>query len=389
MTFKPTLQYARHNFWILSKKHSEPWWARVLATGMLGLWMGFFITVLCVLMGFVSVYTRDNFTIIKLLIFILLGVRDGLIDGMAIAYVMLLLLRGVEWLFSADFLQRISAAQDWRYGTVLATTTLLAVAIGLIFGTGLIGLMETGDFWFGSSHHGPEMHMHTVMFLALAVVTNLLWWRFRLRQQRLRHQAAEAQQRLLQAQIEPHFLFNTLANVQSLMDHDPPRARQLLDGFTEYLRVSLGQLRSAQSTLAAELEMVRNYLQLMKLRMEERLDFVINANDEACNATLPTLLLQPLIENAIKHGLEPKIEGGIVRITAQVQAGRLHIRVADDGLGLDGPSRSLRRGNGVALDNLRERLRTRYATNATLTLSANNDGMGACAMIDIPYESKP
>lgn len=377
-----TLEDAWSNFWILRKQHREPWWARMIVATRLGLLMVLFMMSATLLMVLAVDPSHERLTD---RIFWYLELRDASFEGFSSAYVILSVQWSVERLLSGSFLKRISAAQDWRYGIALALITAIGVAGGLMLGVGLIGLMETGQLWFGQ---GPSMHWHTLWFLVVVAAINVLMWRVRLRQQRLRHQANEAQLRMLQAQIEPHFLFNTLANVQSLMDHDLPRARQLLDGFTDYLRASLAQMRNAESTLTTELDMARNYLQLLKLRMEERLDFVIETNEEVGNATLPTLLLQPLIENAIKHGLEPKVAGGTVRIAAQLMAGRVHIRIADDGMGLDGPSRSLRRGTGVALDNLRERLRTRYAANASFTLTANADGTGACALLDLPYESK-
>jgi len=216
----------------------------------------------------------------------------------------------------------------------------------------------------------------------VVATANWFWWRLRLKQDRLLHQATEARLRLLQAQIEPHFLFNTLANVHSLMERDTPRARQMLETFTDYLRASLIQLRHTDTTLAVELEMIRSYLSLMQIRMEERLRFEIDASAEALAATLPTLLLQPLVENAIEHGLEPKVEGGRVCIRARVIDGRLDICVADDGLGVDAPRRIRRQGNGMALANIQERLRTRYGGNATLTLMPQ--AVGTQASLSLP-----
>jgi hypothetical protein len=383
---KMILEDAWNNFWMLRKKRNEPWWARFVVAIRLGLGMSLFmlVTYSIMMLAVYKIYSSPepfDFT------FLYLALRDCTFEGFSIAFIFVLLLRGVELLLPDSFLKRISATQDWRYGVILSAITAIGVGAGIVLGVGLIGLMESGKFWFGGESH---FSLHTVWFLTVVAGINLLWWRVRLRQQKLRHQASEAQLRLLQAQIEPHFLFNTLANVQSLMDYDVVGARQLLEGFTDYLRSSLGQLRHAESTLATELEMARNYLQLMQLRMKERLEFAIDASEEACKAALPTLLLQPLIENAIQHGLEPKVEGGAVRIEAKMQADRLQIRITDDGMGLDAPSRSLRRGNGMALTNLRERLHTRYGALASLTLTASTAGdAGTCALLDLPYESKP
>jgi hypothetical protein len=357
---KMILEDAWNNFWMLRKKRNEPWWARFVVAIRLGLGMSLFmlVTYSIMMLAVYKIYSSPepfDFT------FLYLALRDCTFEGFSIAFIFVLLLRGVELLLPDSFLKRISATQDWRYGVILSAITAIGVGAGIVLGVGLIGLMESGKFWFGGESH---FSLHTVWFLTVVAGINLLWWRVRLRQQKLRHQASEAQLRLLQAQIEPHFLFNTLANVQSLMDYDVVGAR--------------------------ELEMARNYLQLMQLRMKERLEFAIDASEEACKAALPTLLLQPLIENAIQHGLEPKVEGGAVRIEAKMQADRLQIRITDDGMGLDAPSRSLRRGNGMALTNLRERLHTRYGALASLTLTASTAGdAGTCALLDLPYESKP
>ena len=138
--------------------------------------------------------------------------------------------------------------------------------------------------------------------------------------------ANEAQLRLLQGQMEPHFLFNTLANVISLIDADAPRAKHMLEALTDYLRASLGGLRHDDSTLAAELDLARRYLELMQTRMGDRLRFEIDVDEALGRAALMPLVLQPLIENAVKHGLEPQVDGGTVRVTAT--------RIAVDGAGL-------------------------------------------------------
>jgi sensor histidine kinase YesM len=220
------------------------------------------------------------------------------------------------------------------------------------------------------------------VFLLCVLGANWAWWRSRLRQKALRQEAAEAQLRLLQGQIEPHFLFNTLANVQSLMDVDAPRAKQMLEAFSDYLRAGLTQLRQVDTTLGAELDMAQTYLELMQIRMLDRLNFSIEAGPEARAARLPTLLLQPLVENAIHHGLEPKVEGGRVSIRATLADGRLEVSVVDDGMGLDAPRRSLRGGTGMAVENLRARLQTRYGDAASFTLAPLE--CGTQATLDLP-----
>jgi sensor histidine kinase YesM len=161
----------------------------------------------------------------------------------------------------------------------------------------------------------------------------------------------------------------------------------MLETFSGYLRAGLSQLRQTDSTLGAELEMARSYLSLLQIRMEERLRFRIDASAEARAALMPTLMLQPLVENAIHHGLEPKLDGGSVVVSAEVRAGRLEVRVSDDGMGLQAglPSRRLRPGAGMALANLRSRLQTRFGADASLVLRAGAAG-GAEAVLELPWQ---
>ncbi|MBI3155078.1 MAG: histidine kinase [Burkholderiales bacterium] len=195
--------------------------------------------------------------------------------------------------------------------------------------------------------------------------------------------ALEAQLKLLQAQMEPHFLFNTLAGVQTLIDTEPDRAKRMLESFTDYLRATVGSLRTEDSTLAAELALADAYLALMRERMEDRLRYTVQADEGLQHARLPALMLQPLVENAIQHGLEPKVEGGTVRIGARRDGDALLVEVCDDGRGPEAPPR--RGGHGVALDNLRQRLRGRWGDAASLTLAPA--APGTRATLRIPLEA--
>ncbi|OYU93561.1 MAG: hypothetical protein CFE45_20720 [Burkholderiales bacterium PBB5] len=195
----------------------------------------------------------------------------------------------------------------------------------------------------------------------------------------------EARLQLLQAQIEPHFLFNTLATVHSLMGHDTDRAQRMLEHFIDYLRGALGQLREGQATVASELALAETYLALMAQRMDDRLRYQVQASDAARAQPLPPLLLQPLIENAIRHGLEPSLHGGQVLVQAHCEGRRLRLSVRDTGVGLHAPRRpgpAGQTGNGIALANIRERLATRYGTSATLQLLDAEPG--TLAVLDLP-----
>jgi LytS/YehU family sensor histidine kinase len=146
---------------------------------------------------------------------------------------------------------------------------------------------------------------------------------------------AEARLQLLQAQIEPHFLFNSLAHVLSLIEADPPQARALLEHFVDCLRASLGGLRQPSHTLGDELRLVRAYLQVQGHRMGDRLRVHWDVPDKLPTLPPPALLRQPLVENALQHGLEPALDGGSLWISARKQGQGWHLSVRDDGLGLD------------------------------------------------------
>ncbi len=185
-------------------------------------------------------------------------------------------------------------------------------------------------------------------------------------------QLMQAQMRMLQAQIEPHFLFNTLATIQSLIGRSPEKANLMMDNFIAYLRQSLSASRAQEGTVKQEFDLLRHYLELLKIRMGDRLQFELDVADDLGSAPLAPMLLQPIVENAIKHGLEPKVEGGMVRVSAQRDGARMVLSVADNGLGFSDHADSS--GEGVGLTNLRERLAVLYDGQATLTVAEANPG---------------
>ena len=197
----------------------------------------------------------------------------------------------------------------------------------------------------------------------------------------------EAHLRLLQAQIEPHFLFNTLANLRSLITIDPPRALAMLDRFNDYLRATLTVTRAGQGTLKEEFTLLENYLGLLQIRMGERLAFELDLPAELENMPLPPMLLQPLVENAVKHGLEPKIDGGRVRIDARAEGGMLRLSVADTGLGLGNAVPTEREGEGgsLGLRNVRGRMHAIYGDSATLNIADQASG-GVLAELRLPLQ---
>lgn len=198
-------------------------------------------------------------------------------------------------------------------------------------------------------------------------------------------QMVQAQMRLLQAQIEPHFLFNTLANIQSLIARSPDKAALMMDNFIAYLRESLSASRAQQGTLKQEFDLLKHYLDLIKIRMAERLEYDLNLAPELGNVALAPMLLQPLVENAIKHGLEPKIEGGRVVVRAYQRDNSVMISVEDNGLGFADNADSA--GSGVGLANLRERIAVLYDGQARLEItdlgSSTNQGTRVSLIVPV------
>jgi len=196
--------------------------------------------------------------------------------------------------------------------------------------------------------------------------------------------AAEAKLKLLETQLEPHMLFNTLANLRVLIATDPPRAIAMLDHLNSYLRVTLSGSRATAHPLAAEFDRLADYLELMSVRMGERLRYTLDLPDELRTLPVPPLLLQPLVENAIRHGLEPKVEGGRIAVQAQrADDGSVRIAVRDTGVGLQASQAAGSDGAGFGLTQVRERLATAYGAGATLQMTAGADG-GTAAIVQLP-----
>ena len=195
----------------------------------------------------------------------------------------------------------------------------------------------------------------------------------------LRARTAEARLQALQAQVEPHFLFNTLAHVKSLYRRDPERGRRMLDRFVDYLEAALPRVRQSATTLEQELQLTRAYLDIQQIRIGGRLAFSIEVPPEIAGLRFPPLMLLTLVENAIKHGIAPQTEGGTIGIRARVEGGRLRIEVRDTGAGL-----SQAAGSGMGLANVRARLAALFGAGARLVIEPNVPH-GVVAAIEIPH----
>ena len=199
----------------------------------------------------------------------------------------------------------------------------------------------------------------------------------------MQRQLSEAKMQMMQAQVEPHFLFNTLASVEHLIETDPPRASAMQRSLIQYLRAVLPQMRdnAVITNLGREADMVQAYLNLLKMRMEERLTVDFQVPEGLRTAAFPPMMLQSMVENAIKHGLECKPEGGTLKIVAEVAHSKLRVIVTDDGVGFGVMPSD---GTGLGLPTIRERLKLLHGNEGTLSIAPNLP-TGVIATIEVPY----
>ena len=277
----------------------------------------------------------------------------------------------------------------WLIAGLAIAASLLALGLGLALGGSLLGI--SFDSLALSVRYNTNVYLIIMMIMVICTLA-LFWIKIRMEQlragiaqEKMRAEAnarrsIQAQLQLLQAQIEPHMLFNTLANVQGLISFDPQRASHMLDQLIVYLRASLQSARAEKTTLAAEFELMQAYLDLMAVRMGPRLSYSLHLPPELARQTIAPMLLQPLVENAIKHGVEPKIEGGSITVSAQVLGKCLRICVTDTGMGLEAPAKH---GTQIGLVNICERLSTLYGKEASFLLRPNQS-QGAISTLILP-----
>ena len=270
--------------------------------------------------------------------------------------------------FFIDVKSPFGFPRGWR-GVVII---LVGVCFGFVVGS-LAGDAYSGRSTFELLPNQPRFFLYLFLFtLSVGVGISYFFYasgKSSYLQRQLatsRQQATEAQLKLLQSQLEPHMLFNTLANLRALISTDPARATTMLDHLIDYLRATLSASRATSHSLADEFARLGDYLALMQVRMGPRLTYTLDLAPELAKHLIPTLLLQPLVENAIKHGLEPKIEGGSVTVSARREGGNIVLDVTDSGVGLMG----LSDGTGFGLTQLRERLAAAYGNQATIKLGA-------------------
>lgn len=230
-----------------------------------------------------------------------------------------------------------------------------------------------------------QTQVWTWAFLELVIASISCW--FFLQQQRQkedRKSTNETRLRLLESQLEPHMLFNTLANLRALVSSDPAMATKMLDRIVNYLRANLSGSRITMHSLSTEFERLDDYLDIMKMRMGTRLSYSLYLAPELHNHLVPPFILQPLVENAIKHGLEPKVEGGRIFVKAAIVDGKVVLEVNDTGLGVH--KDDLLKNNGFGWAQVSERLIATYGHKATINLIAT-EAYKTTAKITFPYNS--
>ena len=271
----------------------------------------------------------------------------------------------------------------WQFFDWLAIVSWWVLLLVCVLGLVIVG---------GMFHH-PQAAMTVILASIIIKViaggkrraeVNAVQATRRAETEQLERTVVEARMEALQAQIEPHFLFNTLASIDQLILTDPPRASRMQQSLIRYLRSAMPQMRGAtRPTLGQQIDLSKAFLEIMSVRMDERLQTKIDVPEGLKSAVFPSMMLQTLVENAIKHGLEPKAAGGTVKIDAEVVDGKLTVQVQDDGRGFV-PGNN----DGVGLANIRERLKALYKGRAELIISVPAEG-GTCATISVPYELAP
>jgi sensor histidine kinase YesM len=287
-----------------------------------------------------------------------------------------------RWIFTDQ-------SNSFRY---LFWWTPLSIGVGYFAGN-LVGDMITGYSFFEFWRFRPTVALGFLVLTLGATVVATYYLvsqeqlaRKQLQYEELKRHAGESQLRLLQSQLEPHMLFNTLANLRALIGTDPQRATQMLDRLNDFLRSTLSASRATLHPLSAEFDRLKDYLELMQIRMGPRLAYTLSLPPELATQPVPPLLLQPLVENAIKHGLEPLVQGGEVTVIASAVGGVLTLEVCDTGGGLHhamphiahatittrdaAPTPNAETAKGFGLAQVRERLHSMYGDAGALELIA-------------------
>jgi hypothetical protein len=284
---------------------------------------------------------------------------------------------------------QLDPESSWPTGWRLIVMQVGAVIVGYVVGTS-VGDLYCGCSTFELWQRSPRTFAgYFVLCVAVTVAISFFFLSRGRDQRRLRQiataqrDASEAQLKLLESQLEPHMLFNTLANLRVLIGIDPPRAQAMLDQLIAFLRATLSGSQQPFHALSMEFARLSDYLELMQVRMGDRLQTRLALPRELADLPVPPLVLQPLVENAIKHGLEPHVGGGRIEISAERTGARVVLRVRDTGAGLSNGAAAA--GTRFGLEQVRRRLATIYGAAATLDLQpAGGSEGGTIAVVTLP-----
>lgn len=283
-----------------------------------------------------------------------------------------------------------------RYRFRISLSAFGGVILGFFGAPVVSSLLQGKDIWATILKDGPIIMavaaiMGAVYMLLIGIVAG---WRnqgyevitaqlaLAAEREKNARQESESQLRLLRAQIEPHFLFNTLGAVQQLAETTAPKAAELTANLIVFLRACMSDMRSEHNHLSEEFRLIQAYLEVMRARMGSRLTFQLHLPDDMQDIHIPSMILLTLVENAIKHGIEPALRGGNIDIAARHMGAEIVIEVSDNGVGLsDVPSQ------GIGLQNVRDRLRLQYGERALLTVAESDEG-GVIAEVRFPYKLK-
>lgn len=284
-----------------------------------------------------------------------------------------------------------SAETGWPRGLGGVGLVVVAILAGFLLGSEAASRIEVALGWSRLETSGlRSQQWRTTLLVSLVagIVASFYFYSINRsaylerKMGEARRHADDARLRLLETQLEPHMLFNTLANLRVLIASDPARAQGMLDHMIDYLRATLDASRSATHSLQAEFDRLRDYLELMAIRMGPRLRYELMLPRDLAQLRVPALLLQPLVENSIKHGLEPKVDGGHVLVSAARDGDRLLLQVQDTGLGEGGAAP----GTGFGLQQVRERLAAVYGERGQVDFDAV-PGSGATATVRLPIQT--
>ncbi len=267
----------------------------------------------------------------------------------------------------------------------------LAITVGSLIGI-VVGYIITTGFQVVSPFHIIGINRDlissivlgyyltgTFVFIAHHQTAEMMFVKEKIKRQTIEKKVAEMSIKMLQAQIEPHFLFNTLSITRSLLDINMEKGKQMLEDLNEYLQALLLKARQETTTISQEMDIIRAYLNIFKIRMGDRLAYTIDISDKLEDHPFPSMLIQPIVENAIKHGIEMNVEGGIISISACRQEDLLKVEICDTGSGLGEMGSS-----GFGLANIRERLNALYGERGRLFFEENTPS-GLKVVIEVPY----